>query len=108
MNTFDDQNIEFDFFDEPETEEASRPRRRVRRERSGPPRPPAPPTGLVPLARLVGHCTARGRQLLARVGFDVGELFTYADFVAFFFVPLHDRAFGHGVGKLRHGDLRRH
>jgi hypothetical protein len=54
MSTFDDENIEFDFFDEPETEEASRPRRRVRRERSGPPRSPAPPTGLVPLARLVG------------------------------------------------------
>ena len=54
MTTFDDENIEFDFFDEPETEEASRPRRRPRRERSGPPRPPAPPTGLVPLARLVG------------------------------------------------------
>jgi len=54
MTTFDDENIEFDFFDEPETEEASRPRRRVRRERSGPPRTPGPPTGLVPLARLVG------------------------------------------------------
>ncbi|HEY2072293.1 MAG TPA: hypothetical protein VGG88_01825, partial [Gaiellaceae bacterium] len=54
MSTYDDDNIEFDFFDEPETEEAPRPRRRVRRERSGPPRPPAPPTGLVPLARLVG------------------------------------------------------
>lgn len=54
MTTFDDDNIEFDFFDEPETEEASRPRRRPRRERSGPPRPPAPPTGIVPLARLVG------------------------------------------------------
>src|SRR5207249_2565868 len=54
MSTFDDENIEFDLFDEPETEEASRPRRRVRRERSGPPRPPGPPTGLVPLARLVG------------------------------------------------------
>src|SRR5947209_19202691 len=54
MSTFDDENIEFDFFDEPETAEAARPRRRVRRERSGPPRPPAPPTGLVPLARLVG------------------------------------------------------
>jgi hypothetical protein len=54
MSTFDDENIEFDFFDEPETAEAARPRRRVRRERSGPPRPPAGPTGLVPLARLVG------------------------------------------------------
>jgi len=54
MTTFDDENIEFDFFDEPETEEAPQPRRRPRRERSGPPRPPAPPTGIVPLARLVG------------------------------------------------------
>ena len=54
MTTFDDENIEFDFFDEPETEEAPRPGRRPRRERSGPPRPPAPPTGIVPLARLVG------------------------------------------------------
>jgi len=54
MSTYDDENIEFDFFDEPETAEASRPRRRPRRERSGGPRPPAPPTGLVPLARLVG------------------------------------------------------
>jgi hypothetical protein len=54
MSSYDDDNIEFDFFDEPETEEAPRPRRRPRRERSGPPRPPAPPTGLVPLARLVG------------------------------------------------------
>jgi hypothetical protein len=53
MSTYDD-DIEFDFFDEPETEEAARPRRRPRRERSGGPRPPAPPTGLVPLARLVG------------------------------------------------------
>ncbi|HEY4412696.1 MAG TPA: hypothetical protein VGN06_06835 [Gaiellaceae bacterium] len=54
MSTYDDDNIEFDFFDEPETEEAPRPRRRVRRERSGPPRTPGPPTGIVPLARLVG------------------------------------------------------
>jgi len=54
MSTYDDENIEFDFFDEPETEEAPRPRRRPRRERAGGPRPPAPPTGLVPLARLVG------------------------------------------------------
>ena len=54
MSGYDDENIEFDFFDEPETAEAPRPRRRPRRERSGGPRPPAPPTGLVPLARLVG------------------------------------------------------
>jgi len=53
MSSYDD-DIEFDFFDEPETEEAPRPRRRQRRARTGPPRPPAPPAGIVPLARLVG------------------------------------------------------
>lgn len=65
MNTFDDDGgeIEFDFFDEPETAEAPpRQRRLPRLERPGgrgsgprPPRPPMrAPTGLVPLARLVG------------------------------------------------------
>src|ERR1700730_4283758 len=62
MSTHDDQNIEFDFFDEPETLEATRRRRLPRREMPGgraggarPPRPPMrTPTGLVPLARLVG------------------------------------------------------
>ena len=60
MSTFDDDNIEFDFFDEPETVEASqRGRRLPRRDRSGdgggPRKPPMrTPTGLVPLARLVG------------------------------------------------------
>jgi hypothetical protein len=57
MSNHDDENIEFDFFDEPETEEAQRTRRLPRRERKsggGAPRPPAPPTGVVPLARLVG------------------------------------------------------
>ena len=62
MNTFDDDNIEFDFFDEPETVEApTRGRRRPKPETpagrgGGPgPRPPMrPPTGIVPLARLVG------------------------------------------------------
>ena len=54
MTDYEDERIEFDFFDEPETEEAPRPRRRARRERTGGPRPPQPPTGLVPLARLVG------------------------------------------------------
>jgi hypothetical protein len=54
MSSYDDDNIEFDFFDEPETEEAPRARRRPRRERSGPPRTPSAPTGLVPLLRLVG------------------------------------------------------
>jgi hypothetical protein len=59
----DDENIEFDFFDEPATAEATQRRRLPRLDRSGrgdgaggrPPRPPLrTPTGLVPLARLVG------------------------------------------------------
>jgi hypothetical protein len=61
MSTRDDDDIEFDFFDEPETVEATqRGRRPPRRERAGdggdgPRRPPMrTPTGLVPLARLVG------------------------------------------------------
>jgi len=62
MSTYDrDDDIEFDFFDEPETVEATqRGRRLPRRDRSGddgegPRRPPMrAPTGLVPLARLVG------------------------------------------------------
>jgi hypothetical protein len=63
MSTYDDDEIEFDFFDEPETAEATqRGRRLPRRDRSGnggsgdgPRRPPLrAPTGLVPLARLVG------------------------------------------------------
>jgi hypothetical protein len=65
MSTYgDDDDIQFDFFDEPETVEATQRRRlprlempggrgsgdgeRPRRQRTG------PPTGLVPLARLVG------------------------------------------------------
>jgi hypothetical protein len=63
MSTFDDDDIEFDFFDEPETVEATqRGRRLPRLERprgrgtgDGSRRPPMrPPTGLVPLARLAG------------------------------------------------------
>jgi hypothetical protein len=62
MSTHDDDDIEFNFFDEPETVEASqRGRRLPRRDRSGdgggdgPRRPPMQtPTGLIPLARLVG------------------------------------------------------
>ena len=63
MGTHDDDDIEFDFFDEPETVEATqRGRRLPRRDRSGdggsgdgPGRPPLrAPTGLIPLARLVG------------------------------------------------------
>jgi hypothetical protein len=62
LSEYDDDNIEFDFFDEPETVEATQRRRLPRLERSGgrgggerPPRPPLrTPTGFVPLARLVG------------------------------------------------------
>ena len=63
MNTYNDDDIEFDFFDEPETVEATQRRRLPRLELPGgrggggerPPRPPMrAPTGLVPLARLVG------------------------------------------------------
>jgi len=62
MSTYDDDEIQFDFFDEPETVEATQRRRLPRLEMPGrgggderPPRPPRPPaTGLVPLARLVG------------------------------------------------------
>jgi hypothetical protein len=62
MSTHDDEPIEFDFFDEPETVEATQRRRLPRLERPGgrgggerPPRPPLQtPTGLIPLARLVG------------------------------------------------------
>jgi CARDB len=64
MSTFDDDDIQFDFFDEPETVEATQRRRLPRLEMPGgrgggdgerPRGPrPGPPTGLVPLARLVG------------------------------------------------------
>src|SRR5436190_4369207 len=59
MSSHDDDDIEFDFFDEPETVEESRRRRLPRLERSGGrgggERPPfRAPTGFVPLARLVG------------------------------------------------------
>jgi hypothetical protein len=61
MSTHDD-DIEFDFFDEPETAEATQRRRLPRLDRTGgrgggerPPRTPLrAPTGLVPLARLIG------------------------------------------------------
>jgi hypothetical protein len=63
MSTFDDDDIQFDFFDEPETVEATQRRRLPRLEMPGgrggdgerPRGPrPGPPTGLLPLARLVG------------------------------------------------------
>jgi outer membrane murein-binding lipoprotein Lpp len=54
-----DSDIEFDFFDEPETEEASErvrtPRRPPRRPPPGGPRRPVrPPQGLIPMLRLAG------------------------------------------------------
>jgi hypothetical protein len=64
MSTHDDDDIQFDFFDEPETVEATqRGRRLTRRDRSGsggaggdgPRRPQMrTPTGVIPLIRLVG------------------------------------------------------
>ena len=58
MSTYDDDNIEFDFFDEPETKEASTRRRLPGRSGGGrgdgPKKPPRQPTGVVPLVRLVG------------------------------------------------------
>ena len=59
MTTYDrddGEEFEFEFFDEPATQEApARARRLPRIERTGGPRRPVrPPTGIVPLARLVG------------------------------------------------------
>ncbi len=67
MSTFDDDDIEFDFFDEADTEQATQRRRLPRFERTRPDRgeqpgggdrPPRPPTpaisGFTPLLRLVG------------------------------------------------------
>jgi outer membrane murein-binding lipoprotein Lpp len=50
-----DSDIEFDFFDEPETEEASERVRTPRRTPPGGPRRPVrPPQGLIPMLRLAG------------------------------------------------------
>ena len=50
-----DSDIEFDFFDEPETEEASQRVRTPRRPPPGGPRRPVrPPQGLIPMLRLAG------------------------------------------------------
>src|SRR5690242_6694400 len=50
-----DTDIEFDFFDEPETEEASGRVRTPRRQPPrGPRRPVRPPSGLIPMLRLAG------------------------------------------------------
>jgi len=58
MSTVDDDNIEFDFFDEPETQEAPSRRRMPSRPGrgggDGPKRPSGPQTGVVPLVRLAG------------------------------------------------------
>jgi hypothetical protein len=50
-----DTDIEFDFFDEPETEEASERVRAPRRQTPrGPRRPVRPPSGFIPMLRLAG------------------------------------------------------
>lgn len=50
-----DSDIEFDFFDEPETEEAAERTRSPRRPPPGGPRRPVrPPAGLIPMLRLAG------------------------------------------------------
>src|SRR2546421_10864926 len=50
-----DTDIEFDFFDEPETEEATERVRTPRRPPPGGPRGPVrPPTGVIPMLRLAG------------------------------------------------------
>jgi hypothetical protein len=53
MTERDTSEIEFDFFEEPATSEATRVEREPRRPRRGR-RPPGPPSGLTPLLRLVG------------------------------------------------------
>jgi hypothetical protein len=62
VSTFNDEDIDFDYFAEPETVEAAQPGRRLPRlQRSrgrgpgdGPRRPASPPPGRAPLARLAG------------------------------------------------------
>jgi hypothetical protein len=58
MSDYENDEIEFDFFDETETQEATRRRRLSRRSRGGggdQPRPPVhPASGLTPLLRLIG------------------------------------------------------
>jgi hypothetical protein len=49
-----DTDIEFDFFDEPETEEATERVRTPRPPPRGPRRPVRPPAGLIPMLRLAG------------------------------------------------------
>lgn len=52
MSTYDDDDLEFDFFEDPEPEQPRR--RRAPRRPGGPRRPVQPPTGAVAMARLVG------------------------------------------------------
>src|SRR5207244_5442300 len=56
VSTYDDDETDLEFFEEPATLEApGRPRRRIRPKRgSGPRRPAPPPPGAVALARLAG------------------------------------------------------
>src|SRR5690242_764874 len=50
-----DTDIEFDFFDEPETEEGTERVRAPRRQQPrGPRRPVRPPSGFIPMLRLAG------------------------------------------------------
>jgi hypothetical protein len=61
MSERDIDDIEFDFFDEPEEEDVTQRRRAVRPEPKGPRgprRPVRPPAGLAPLLRLVGLIAA--------------------------------------------------
>jgi hypothetical protein len=61
MSERDIDDIEFDFFDEPEEEDVTQRRRAVRPQRQGPRgprRPVRPPAGLTPLVRLVGLIAA--------------------------------------------------
>ena len=65
-----DTDIEFDFFDEPETEEATERVRTPRRPPpGGPRRPPRTPQGLIPMLRLAGLIAF---LILAAVLLDVG------------------------------------
>jgi hypothetical protein len=85
MSDYDDDQIEFDFFDEPETVETTQRRRLPRLDRGDrgggdddgkPPRAPraggGAPTGIVPLARLVG-LIAIGIAVIVGLVFWVGS-----------------------------------
>lgn len=71
MTTFDDDR-EFDFLEEPDTEEAPQRSRRRSRSRGDGPRPPVrPPTGAVALTRLVG-LVAIGITIVVALVFWIG------------------------------------